>query len=377
MQHLALHQDGAVLRRVLETVGDEVLQHLAELQLVAHHRETLRGVRLEGDAALGGEDLQLERAVPAHAAHVEQLDVEGHPGLLALAALEERLDHLQDLPRLADDGLGRGAEVAREVRVLEHPPVPERDLQGRAEVVADDGDQLVLEPGQLAEPAVGLGQLAVALDVGQLEVVPLLLHRGVELGVADRVGEGGRHGLGELLLLRPERPSPLGQPEEQRADEVVLADERLDQDALHHQGSDGRHHVRHQRILERVLDVGGLARLQRAPQLGVLRQVDGDGAVVVPLPRGHHHGLGGAGRVHQDDRAAVGRQHLAHLLDGDLEDLLELERGGGGLGDVQEHRHPLGDASLAVTRRLRRPRHRRRGALPVHLRSNFPRFSRH
>ena len=144
-------------------------------------------------------------------------------------------------------------------------------LQRRAQVVADDGDELVLEPGQLPEPAVGLGELAVALHVGQLEVVALALDRGVELGVANRVGERGGDRLGELLAP-PVRRRPRRRERRRNSapDQVVLADQRLDEDALHAQRGDGRHHVRHQRVLEGVLDVGRLAGLQRAPELGVL-----------------------------------------------------------------------------------------------------------
>ena len=153
-EHLALHQHVAVLRGVLQGVGDEVLQHLAELQLVPHDRKAIGSVGPQRDASLGGEDLQLEGTVAGHLRHVEELDVERHPGLLALPPLEEGLDHLEDLPRLPDHRLGGGLEVSGEPGLLQHPPVAEGHLKRRAEVVADDGDQLVLEAGQLPEPAV-------------------------------------------------------------------------------------------------------------------------------------------------------------------------------------------------------------------------------
>src|SRR5690606_40045145 len=86
---------------------------------------------------------------------------------------------------------------------------------------------------ELAEAAVGFGELAVAVHVRALEVIALLAQRLVEPGVADGVGERRADGTGELLLLGSEARVRTGQAQEERAQEIVLTDQGLDEEARH------------------------------------------------------------------------------------------------------------------------------------------------
>ena len=301
---------------MLERVGDEVLQNFPQLELVADDGETLVGQHLQLQGAPAGENVHLRHAVARHLAHVHQLDVERDAGVLALPLLQKRLDELENFARLAHHRARGLVLLDGELGVLEEPPVADDDLQRRAEVMAGDGDELVLEAGQLPQPAVGLGELLVAVDVLELQVLALLLQRGVQARVADGVGERRRHRAGKLLLLAAEGAAAAGQAQEERPHQVILADEGLDQNTLHPERGNERPHLGHERVFQRVGDVGGLARPQRLPQLRVAGQVNGQRLQVRPLEAGHHRRGGGrlAGAVHEDNGAAVHGQHAAHFF---------------------------------------------------------------
>ncbi len=117
----------------------------------------------------------------------------------------------------------------------QQPAVAQQHLQRRAQIMAAHRDDLVLEPVELLEAPVGVRQLLVALDVRQLEVLALALERRVQPRVADGVGQHARHRLGELLLVPAERGARARVAQEQRAQQLVLAHQRLHQDGVHAQ----------------------------------------------------------------------------------------------------------------------------------------------
>ena len=145
------------------------------------------------------------------------------------------------------------------------------------------------------------------------------------MGVAERLRrERGNHlaeadvALGERLGL------PLG-PQENRADDRRPRTDRDDDDRSHVAQVERRARVLQHRIVRRVGNEHGVARLERALELWITIEVDDEIPDRWILVAGHEAHIGVAAR--EIDRAAIEPECFAELPGDRLQNVYEVERG--------------------------------------------------
>ena len=127
----------------------------------------LRGhVHFERDLLLGGERLHLLAQLVDEPAQVDGREVEAHRARFELRGVEQVVDQLDEVLRVAlhhrDHVLLLGRHVAEAARGEEVDDAAD-DRQGRAQVVRGEREELLLHRRDLAQLRVGLVQLAVRL----------------------------------------------------------------------------------------------------------------------------------------------------------------------------------------------------------------------
>ncbi|GAA3442466.1 hypothetical protein GCM10018955_19040 [Planomonospora venezuelensis] len=146
--------DGAAGRGVPDRVGQQVVEHLAEPYGVGVHRDPPGQVGVESELlGVGGGPVVVDGLL-------RQLGQGERPGVEAdVTGVEPRqvqqvVDEALQVRALAVDDVGEHELLVVEAgAVLEHLDVAADGSDGGAEFVADHGDELVLHPVEVAQPA--------------------------------------------------------------------------------------------------------------------------------------------------------------------------------------------------------------------------------
>jgi hypothetical protein len=173
------HVDAAARRRELDRVREQVQHDLLQAIAVAVHEHAVDGhLERDLDALLfGSEPLRLDRGL-GDRAQVERLDREQQLAAHDPRNVEQVLDQLRLRARGAVDRLDRFLMVLLVERAREQEMRPADDrVHGRAQLVREIGEELVLELGRLfglaaRDPLALVGILAVggsALALGHVE----------------------------------------------------------------------------------------------------------------------------------------------------------------------------------------------------------------